>query len=86
MAKKKVPVPLREHTSDKELELIGDRIKSLRRARGFTSAEKFANTYEISRIQWGKYERGYNMNTATLIKICKVFEITLPEFFAEGFD
>jgi transcriptional regulator with XRE-family HTH domain len=69
-----------------ELEKIGNRIKSLRKQRGYRSYEIFAYEHNIHRSQWGKYEKGANLNFVTLVKVTALLGVSLKEFFSEGFD
>lgn len=86
MAKKKEPTSLKSLDADRELKQIGNRIKQLRKGLGYTSYEKFANEHDIHRVQWGRYEQGLDMYTSTLVKIAKLLEVSIQEFFDEGFD
>ncbi|NCU04872.1 MAG: helix-turn-helix transcriptional regulator [Chitinophagaceae bacterium] len=67
---------------------LSSRIKEVRKAKGFTSAENFAYDIEISRISMGKYESGNfnDIQMGTLLKIIDGLEMTPSEFFAKGFD
>lgn len=65
---------------------LGERIKALRLERGYTSYEYFAYEHNISRAQFGRYEKGQDLRYSSLVKIVTAFEITLQEFFSEGFD
>ncbi len=67
---------------------LSTRIKTLRKTKGFSSAENFAYDIEISRISMGKYEAGNfnDIQMSTLLKIIDGLEITPSEFFAKGFD
>lgn len=69
-------------------EKLSSRIKTLRKGKGFSSAENFAYDIEISRISMGKYEAGNfsDIRMTTLLKIIDGLEMTPTEFFAEGFD
>lgn len=73
---------------DSFYEKLSSRIKEVRKAKGFTSAENFAYDIEISRISMGKYESGNfnDIQMGTLLKIIDGLEMTPAEFFAEGFD
>ena len=64
-------------------EAIGDKLKALRKAKGYTNYEHLAYDLGISRSQYGKYEKGANMKISTLIKILNHFEISLEDFFTE---
>lgn len=70
----------------KYLQQLGERLKTLRKAKGFTNYEYFAYEIGISRAQYGKYEAGGNIKHTTLLKILKGLDISLKDFFSEGFD
>jgi len=69
-----------------ELQKLGKRIKSLRISKGYTSYEYFAYEHDISRAQFGRYEKGEDLRFSSLIKVVSSFDMTLNEFFSEGFD
>lgn len=84
-------MPKNEKEQPKEEDLIllaklGKRIKDLRIKNGYTNYEHFAYESGISRTQYGKYEIGDNLKFLTLIKILKTMNVSLAEFFAEGFE
>jgi transcriptional regulator with XRE-family HTH domain len=60
---------------------IGARIKQLRMKAGYSSLEKFAYEFEISRTQYARYERGEDMRISSLMKVLAAHEMTLAEFF-----
>lgn len=68
------------------LKKLGKRIKDLRIKKGYTNYEYFAYENEIGRAQYGKYETGGNIQFDTLIKIINAFEMSISEFFSEGFE
>lgn len=68
------------------LEALGKRLKDLRIKRGYTNYEYFAYENNIGRAQYGKYETGGNIQFNTLVKILKSLDISLKDFFSEGFD
>ena len=70
----------------KELLDLGSRIKKLRIAKGYSNYEYFAYEHNISRAQFGRYERGEDMRFSSLIRIVKAFDMSLEEFFNEGFE
>lgn len=72
--------------SKEQLKKLGERIKSLRIAKGYTNYEYFAYEHNIPRAQFGRYERGEDLRFSSLVKVVKAFGMTLPEFFSEGFD
>lgn len=82
-------VPKSRKTDEKEniyLKKLGKRIKELRIKKGYTNYEYFAFENEIGRAQYGKYETGGNIQFDTLIRIIKALDISIKDFFSEGFD
>jgi transcriptional regulator with XRE-family HTH domain len=67
-------------------ELIGKRLKELRKKAGYTSQETFAYDAEIPRALYGRYEKGSNITITSLRRILKFHKITFKEFFKKGFD
>ena len=65
---------------------IGERIKQLRLEKGYKSYELFAFENEIDRAQYGRFERGANMQIASLVKVLKALDVSIEDFFSEGFD
>ena len=82
--KKSAQVP--ELVSEETLKKLGERIKQLRIKKGYTSYEYFAYEHNISRAQFGRYEKGQDLRMSSLIKIVNAFGISLKEFFGQGFD
>lgn len=71
--------------AEKELQKLGSRIKQLRIQKGYTSYEYFAYEKNISRAQYGRYENGEDLRYSSLIKIVKAFDMSMEEFFSDGF-
>lgn len=65
---------------------IGERLKALRIEKGHSSYEIFAFQNDIDRSQYGKYERGADMRISTLVKVLAALDISIEEFFSEGFE
>jgi transcriptional regulator with XRE-family HTH domain len=65
---------------------MAKRLKGLRVQQGFTSYEAFANEHGLSRALYGRYEKGKDLRFSSLVRLVKAFDITLEEFFKEGFD
>ena len=84
--KKKAPKKKTDVENDEYLKKLGKRIKDLRIKKGYTNYEYFAFEHNIGRAQYGKYETGGNIQFNTLVKILKALNITLKDFFSEGFD
>ena len=65
------------------IDTIAVRLKQIREARGITQEVVVYDTsINIGRIEAGQI----NISVSTLEAICRYFDITLREFFAEGFD
>ena len=75
-----------EKYNEKWVEMLGKRIKELRKKKGYTSSETFAYENDFNRSQYGKYEVGINMRFNTLMRIIKLLGVTPEEFFSEGFE
>lgn len=75
-----------QFSKEEMLKKLGDRIKQLRINKGYSSYEYFAYEHNISRAQFGRYERGEDLRFSSLIKVINALGLTLAEFFAEGFD
>ncbi len=84
--KKKAPKKKTDIENDEYLKKLGKRIKDLRIKKGYTNYEYFAFEHNIGRAQYGKYETGGNIQFNTLVKILKALDISLKDFFSEGFD
>ena len=69
---------------DKTLRLIGKKLRKLRKEKGFTSAEQFAFTHGLNRVQYGYYEQGKkDLRLSSLLKLLDAHELSLSEFFGE---
>lgn len=73
-------------SSEKQLKNLGQRIQKLRKKAGYSNYELFAYENKLSRSQYGKYEKGSDMEFTTILKIIEAHGMTLKEFFSEGFD
>ncbi len=73
--------------SNTEFKKLGDRLKKLRLKKGYTSLEKFAFDNELSRVLYSNYENGKgNITYKNLLKVTHALNISLKDFFSEGFD
>jgi hypothetical protein len=88
MGKGKKPAKKARNTGNytNELKKLGERIRSLRMQKGYTNYENFAFEHDIPRAQFGRYERGEDLRYSSLLKVCDALDITVKEFFSEGFD
>ncbi|BBV01077.1 DNA-binding helix-turn-helix protein [Providencia rettgeri DSM 1131] len=62
---------------------VGQKIKALRRAQGFTVFQ-LAKEIDISEQQLFRYERGVNrIDIDCLVRVLKVLDVNMGEFFSE---
>lgn len=66
---------------DDKLKLIAEKIKDLRKAKGFTSHETFAFEHDLNRVQYWRVETGKNITVKTLLKILDIHSLSLEDFF-----
>lgn len=64
---------------------LGNRIRELRKKKGYTSLEIFAYEHGFGRTQYARYENGEDLRFSTLVRLVNCFDMTLEEFFREGF-
>ena len=77
---------LQEDYTQQQLARLGKRLKALRKARGYSNYEQFAFQHGISRSQYGRYENGEDLRFSSLLRVLQALDISLAEFFAEGFE
>ena len=71
----------------KELEEIGQRLKQLRKKKGYKSSESFAFDNELPRVHYWRIEKGrVNLTIRSLVKILQIHKMSLEEFFCEEFE
>jgi transcriptional regulator with XRE-family HTH domain len=68
---------------DSEILQIAEKIKTLRKEKGYTSYETFAFDYNINRVQYYRIEKGQNITLKTLIKVLKIHNLTIQDFFKD---
>ena len=68
-----------------EIERIAQRLKELRKNAGYKNYEHIAHELEMSRSSYWRLESGQNFELKTLVKVCKLLEVTLEDFFT-GID
>jgi transcriptional regulator with XRE-family HTH domain len=64
-----------------ELNAIAIRLKELRKSKGYSNYEHIAFDLEMSRSAYWRLETGANFELKTLIKICRLLDVSLEEFF-----
>ena len=84
MGKKKKSIATKPLNED--VTRLAQRLKALRIKMGYTSYEAFANDHDLSRALYGRYEKGKDLRFSSLTKVVRAFDMTLEEFFSEGFD
>ncbi|MCT4644993.1 MAG: helix-turn-helix domain-containing protein [Carboxylicivirga sp.] len=77
---------LSENKNQEFLKALGKRLRSIRLSKGYRNYELFAFQNEISRSQYGRYENGQDLRISSLLKITQALDISLEEFFSEGFE
>lgn len=68
-----------------EFEAIAKRLKEIRKSKGYNNYEHIAFDLGMSRSAYWRLESGANFEMKTLLKICKLLEISLEVFF-NGID
>ena len=64
-----------------ELKAIALRLKELRKSKGYSNYEHIAFELGMSRSAYWRLETGANFELKTLIKICRLLDVSLEEFF-----
>ncbi|WP_428331588.1 helix-turn-helix domain-containing protein [Mucilaginibacter sp.] len=75
-----------DELTQKTLKQVGERLRAIRKGKGFSNYEQFANKYALNRSTYGKYEKGQDLRLSSLLKILRIMEISPSDFFSEGFD
>ena len=57
------------------------RLKELRKSKGYSNYEHIAFELGMSRSAYWRLETGANFELKTLIKICRLLDVSLEEFF-----
>lgn len=68
------------HDLDPRIQKICDGIKTLRKEAGYSAYENFAFENDLSRISYGRMERGANITLVSLLRILDIHKITLSDF------
>ena len=67
--------------NEEEFKAISLRLKELRKSKGYNNYEHIAFELNMSRSAYWKLESRKNFEIKTLIKVCRLLEITLEDFF-----
>ena len=60
---------------------VGEKLRLLRIAKGYSNYEIFAYDHGLNRANYGRYEKGANLRVSTLISILECHGLTLDDFF-----
>jgi transcriptional regulator with XRE-family HTH domain len=74
-----------EESNKIEFDAIAKRLKEIRKSKGYNNYEHIAFDLGMSRSAYWRLESGANFEIKTLMKICRLLEISLKEFFT-GMD
>ena len=64
-----------------ELLAVSERLKKLRKEKGFNNYEHIAYELNMSRSAYWRLESGENFSLKTLVKVCKLLGVNFEEFF-----
>lgn len=76
-----MPCPMNIHKA--RYRKIGEKIKKLRKAAGYSSYENFAMDYELSRMYYWQVENGRNISLEYLFNLLNIFKVSPRDFFSE---
>ncbi len=76
----------KDEYTEKQLTHLGNRLRELRIEKGFSNYEQFAFEHNLPRAQYGRYEQGQDLRFSSLLKVLKALDISLEDFFKEGFN
>ena len=68
--------------SDK-IEKVAQKIKQLRKDKGYTSFQAFAFDNDNNMVQYWRLEKGHNITLKTFFKILQIHNLTPEEFFKD---
>jgi len=71
--------------TQKELQKIGNRLREIRKKKGYSNYELFAFDNQIARAQYGRYEKGADLRMSSLLKVLAALDVSLYEFFNDSF-
>ena len=66
-----------------DFQWISQRLKVLRKEKGFKNYEHFAYELGMSRSAYWRIEKGANFELKTLLRICKLLGISIHDFFKD---
>ena len=72
--------------TEQQLKNLANRLREVRKEKGYDNYEQFAFDNELPRAQYGRYEKGQDLRFSSLIKVLKALDISPKDFFSKGFD
>jgi transcriptional regulator with XRE-family HTH domain len=73
---------VKDKAVEKILEDIGQKLRQLRKKKGYTSAESFAYDHDLPRVHYWRIEKGkVNITIRSLQKILSIHKLTMEDFF-----
>jgi transcriptional regulator with XRE-family HTH domain len=69
---------------EQDFQWISNRLKELRKEKGFKNYEHFAYELGMSHSAYWRIEKGSNFEMKTLFRICKLLGISVQEFFSDA--
>ena len=76
----------KETYTEQQLTTLGNKLRELRIQQGFSNYEQFAYEHNLPRAQYGRYEQGQDLRFSSLLKVLKAFNVSLEDFFKDGFE
>lgn len=70
----------------KTLSNFGNRLRQLRKDAGYTSQLTFSYENGFNPPQYNKWERGEDIKLSNIARICDALNISIKEFFSDGFE
>jgi transcriptional regulator with XRE-family HTH domain len=82
MPVKKGFVPVDE---EKVRSIFGKRLKELRKKKGYKGQMGFAFEKGLNVRRYSAWETGADIKLSNIVRLCNALEISVEEFFSEGF-
>lgn len=73
----------KKRTEEEWIVLVADRLKQLRKEKGYTSYETFALDNGLDRKQYWRIENGSNLTLKSILKILTIHNKDLSVFFSD---
>ncbi len=73
----------RGKTFGQRILVVAEKLRELRKRKGYTSYEKFSWDHDLSRMQYWRMETGTNFSFTTLLKVLDIHKLTLAALFSD---